>query len=167
MLSPVEASVVTMSETSFPPLDITAQWGRLNDSIVTLVDYVPDDKLDWSPQTDLWNFRGILLHMIVVRDNWLEHTVQDGETTPDVLAMARSKEELQRELARTWERVQRFLSDPKQLNATYVLKRDEKEESYSGHWIAFHLLEHDIHHRADIFHYLALLGIEHPDIGTP
>jgi len=29
----------------------------------------------------------------------------------------------------------------------------------TGDWIAFHLLEHDIHHRADIFHYLALLGI--------
>ena len=39
--------------------------------------------------------------------------------------------------------------------------------SYRGHWIAFHLLEHDIHHRSDIFHYLALLKIEHPDVGTP
>jgi uncharacterized damage-inducible protein DinB len=37
----------------------------------------------------------------------------------------------------------------------------------TGHWIAFHLLEHDIHHRADIFHYLALLGIETPSVGTP
>ena len=27
------------------------------------------------------------------------------------------------------------------------------------HWIAFHLLDHDIHHRADVVHYLALLGI--------
>jgi uncharacterized damage-inducible protein DinB len=37
----------------------------------------------------------------------------------------------------------------------------------TGHWIAFHLLEHDIHHRADVLHYLALLGVEHPDVGTP
>jgi hypothetical protein len=28
-----------------------------------------------------------------------------------------------------------------------------------GHWIAFHLQEHDIHHRADVLHHLALLGI--------
>ena len=44
---------------------------------------------------------------------------------------------------------------------------DGNRERKLGHWIAFHLLEHDIHHRADIFHYLALLEIEHPEIGTP
>jgi len=37
----------------------------------------------------------------------------------------------------------------------------------SAQRIAYHLLEHDIHHRADIFHYLALLGIEHPQVETP
>jgi uncharacterized damage-inducible protein DinB len=33
--------------------------------------------------------------------------------------------------------------------------------------VAFHLLEHDIHHRADIFLYLALLGIETPQVSVP
>jgi uncharacterized damage-inducible protein DinB len=33
--------------------------------------------------------------------------------------------------------------------------------------VAFHLLEHDIHHRADILMYLALLGIETPQVWTP
>ena len=50
------------------------------------------------------------------------------------------------------------------LDATYD---DDRGAMVTGHWIAFHLLEHDIHHRADIFHYLALLGIETPDVGTP
>ena len=156
-----------MSEASFPMLDVTAQWGRLNDSMVTLVGYVPDDKLNWSPQPGLWNFRGILLHTIMVRDSWLQHAVQDGETAPDVLTMVQSKDEIQRELRRTWERVQRFLSEQQYLDRVYEDSRGDVEHNYSGHWIAFHLLEHDIHHRADIFHYLALLGVEHPDVGTP
>ncbi len=154
-----------MSETSFPPIDVTVQWGRMNDGLITLVDYVPDDKLNWSPQPDLWNFRGILLHTVMTRDNWLQHAVQDGETAPDVLATVQSRDEIQRELRRTWERVQRFLADSEKLDAMY--ERSWDGEGVSGHWIAFHLLEHDIHHRADIFHYLALLGIEHPDVGTP
>ena len=33
--------------------------------------------------------------------------------------------------------------------------------------VAFHLLEHDIHHRADLLLYLALLGIETPQVWTP
>ena len=163
-----------MSEAAFPPLDVTAQWGRLNDSIVTLVDYVPDDKLDWSPQPDLWNFHGILLHTVMTRDNWLGSLLKDGATSleePEAIGSfirsTRSKADIQRELRRTWDRLGRFLSDPLKLDAVYEGSRVDVEYSYSGHWIAFHLLEHDIHHRADIFHYLALLGIEHPDVGTP
>ena len=40
-------------------------------------------------------------------------------------------------------------------------------ERRDGHWLAFHGLEHDVHHRADIFFYMALLGIEHGFIETP
>ena len=49
------------------------------------------------------------------------------------------------------------------LEATY----EDSDGPVTGHWVAFHLLEHDLHHRSDIFHYLALLEIEHPDVGTP
>ena len=42
-----------MTDTAFPPLDITAQWGRLNDGLITLMDYVPVDRMDWSPREGL------------------------------------------------------------------------------------------------------------------
>ncbi len=35
-----------------------------------------------------------------------------------------------------------------------------------GHWLAFGHLEHDVHHRADIIHYLDALGIDHPEPDT-
>ena len=150
---------------TYPPLDITAQWGRLNDGIVRLVDYIPDDKLNWSPRPELWNFRGILVHMATARHNWMIRDVKDGEISPDVLRDARTKEDLKRHLQISWERLLRFLSDPNKLAGTY--KGIHEPDTLTGHWIAFHGLEHDIHHRADIFHYLALLDIEHPDVGTP
>ena len=156
-----------MSNTSFPPLDFTAHWGRLNDTIIALVDYVPDDKLDWSPREELWNFKGILLHTIMTRDGWMADGAQDGEEAPNVVQVAQTKDDIKKQLHRTWDRVQRFLSDPAKLSMEYRRMRDGEEYRFSGHWMAFHLLEHDIHHRSDIFHYLALLGIEHPEIGTP
>ena len=151
-----------MSSASFPPLDITPMWARLNDTILQLIDYVPDDKLNWSPKPELWNFRGILLHIAGSRDYWMGRIVQDDDAAPSVYETARSKEEIKREYRRTWERVQRFLSDPEKLSATY-----REDAVVSGHWIACHPLEHDVHHRADIFHYLALLGIDHPQVDTP
>ena len=157
-----------MSMTTYPRLDITPVWGDLNESMIRLVDYVPEDKINWSPKRELWNFRGILLHIASTRDNWMTFDVKDGEESPDVWRTARSRGEIQAAFERTWQRVARFLSDPVKLDATYNTRDTGEQPEYRpGHWVAYHLLEHDIHHRADIFHYLALLGIQTPQVGTP
>lgn len=148
-------------------LDIVPNWSRLNDGLIKLVDYVPEDKLDWSPKPELWNFRGILIHIAGARDHWMGGIVQDGDPAPSAYETARSREEIKREYRRTWERVERFLSDPAKLAANYKGSYQDESWNHNGHWIAYHLLEHDVHHRADVFHYLALLGIEHPDVSTP
>jgi uncharacterized damage-inducible protein DinB len=150
---------------TYPPLDITAQWGRLNDGIIRLVDYVPEDMLDWSPKPELWNFRGILAHIATARHTWMTRDAQDGETSPDVVTDVKTREGIKHHLRTSWQRMEQFLADPAKLSATYQSKYEPYE--ITGHWIAFHGLEHDIHHRADILHYLALLGIEHPEVTTP
>jgi uncharacterized damage-inducible protein DinB len=155
-----------MTNTTPLALDFAPFWGRLNDGIIRLVDYIPDDKIDWSPKPELWNFKGTLIHIIWVRHAWLENDVKDGVATPNVLVEAQTREAIKEHLGTSWNRVERFLTNREQLDATYH-NDENRYETYSGHWIAYHLLEHDIHHRADIFHYLALLEIEHPDVGTP
>jgi uncharacterized damage-inducible protein DinB len=150
-----------MSNAQFARLDIVPTWSHLNDELIRLVDYVPADKLNWSPKPELWNLRGILVHIGFARDQWLGNVVKDGVEGPS--AFPRTKEEIAQALRRTWQRVEPFLRDQQRLDASYETDRG----AISGHWIAYHLLEHDIHHRADVFHYLALLGIETPDVGTP
>ena len=153
--------------TQYAPLDIGPNWGRLNETIVTLVDYIPDDKLGWSPSPELWNFKGILLHFSLARHNWLGNVVKDGQPTPDVLAGRKTKEMLRGQLRLSWQRVARFLSDPANLACEYTGMYFGQEQTFTGNWIAFHLLEHDAHHRADLYRYLAMLGIEHPEVETP
>jgi uncharacterized damage-inducible protein DinB len=145
-------------------VDIAPTWARFNEDLIRLVDYIPDDQMNWSPRPELWNFRGILLHLADARIGWLGGTVQDGGPPERVWGRVRSKDEIKREYEITWQRVERFVNNPAQLAATYD---DEGNHLVTGNWIAFHLLEHDVHHRADIFHYLALLGIATPDVGTP
>ena len=152
-----------MTDPTSASIDITPTWARFNADLIRLVDYIPDDKLNWSPKEGLWNYRGILIHIASARDNWLGHTVNDGVEVADVWQTVRTKAEVQAVYARTWDRVATFLGDAAKLDATY----EDEPVPVTGHWIAFHLLEHDVHHRADIFHYLALLGIETPDVGTP
>jgi hypothetical protein len=68
---------------------------------------------------------------------------------------------MRRELARTFGRLQRFLGNQAQLDASYTDERDGRPVMITGHWIAFHLLEHDIHHRAELMQRLAHLDITH------
>ncbi len=92
--------------------------------------------------------------------------MKDDVEAPSVWQTTRSKAEIQREYRRTWERLEGFLRDGTKLDATYNLLDNPAEpaEPVNGHWIAWHLLEHDIHHRADLLHYLALLGEPMPDV---
>jgi uncharacterized damage-inducible protein DinB len=156
-----------MTSATYPPLHITGYWAKLNGHLLQLVDVIPDDKMNWSPKPELWNFRGILLHIAGGRHGWLGNSAKDGEPIPDVLRLGQTRAGMKEQLRLSWERLDRFLSDPAKLVATYEGMYFGEPYSFTGHWLAYHLLEHDIHHRADIFHYLALLGIEHPQVETP
>lgn len=153
--------------TQYPALDIIPYWSRLNEQLITLLDVIPDEQMNWSPKPELWNLRGILIHINNVRHNWLNSAVKDGAPTPDVLQQGQTREGLRDQFRDSWKRLERFLADPAKVNATYEGEYYGETSTLPGHWIAYHLLEHDVHHRADIFHYLALLGIEHPEVETP
>ncbi len=150
-----------MATNSHPNIDITPHWASVQDDIVRIVDLIPDDRMNWSPKPELWNFRGILIHVADARDGWLTRAINDGEPYPNIWTTARSKDDIRRELARTWTRLGRFLANQSQLDASYPGEHNGQEADLSGHWIAFHLLEHDIHHRAELLQRLALLGVDH------
>ena len=89
------------NERIFPRIDITPTWARFNEGLIRLVDYIPDDKLNWSPKPELWNFRGILLHVANARDNWLGGAVKDGVDAPNVWLTVRSQDEIKAAFERT------------------------------------------------------------------
>jgi uncharacterized damage-inducible protein DinB len=152
-----------MTTSMFQSLDIVPQWARMNETMTHLVDCIPDEKLNWSPKPELWNFKGILIHICGVRHGWVSGARSGDPQWQEIISEAQTKEGIKRHLALSWDAVAGFVSSPEKLAAAY----DDESNKVTGHWIAFHLLEHDIHHRSDVFHYLALLGIEHPQVGTP
>jgi uncharacterized damage-inducible protein DinB len=145
----------------FPPINLTEHWQSVYDSIRRIIDLVPEDKWDWTPREGLWNSRGIAIHIADCRDSWLSFTVKDGEPYPNIWSTVRSTDDLRREHARAWARLQRFLASQEALDAEYEDDWDGKKVMLSGHWIAFHIFEHDVHHRAELLQRLALLGVEH------
>jgi uncharacterized damage-inducible protein DinB len=149
-----------------PALDIARYWAPLNEQLIDLVELIPDEQMDFSPKPGLHNFRGVLIHIAMSRHGWMGGT-GDGEASPDVLRAGQTRDGLKEQLRTSWARVERFLSDDARLTRTYKGDEYNDRQTFDGHWIAYHLLEHDIHHRADIFHYLAALGIQHGEIQAP
>ena len=142
-------------------------WANLNDMLIALVDAVPDDRMEWSPKQELWSFHHIFQHIAEAREQWMVRAIADGEPNIDVYANVHTRGEIKAAFRQTWERISRTFTDQTRLDATYKDKWWDKAPLRDGHWVAFHLLEHDIHHRADILLYLALLGIETPQVWTP
>ncbi len=93
----------------FEPLKISQYWQSVQNDLLRIVDLVPDEKLNWTPKPELWNSRGILIHASDARDSWLTRDVQDGNPYPNIWTTAKTKEDLKRELTRTFARLERFL----------------------------------------------------------
>lgn len=151
---------------TYPPLDITPMWAGVNDELIELIDLLPADKLDWSPQPERWNFKGILLHICIGRHGMMHVIVRDGEQSPDIMREGQTSAGLQEQLRVSWQRMQPFLSDAAALAQEYDVPFLGKTSRVSGHWLAFGQIEHDVHHRGEIISYLGLLGIDHPEPDT-
>jgi uncharacterized damage-inducible protein DinB len=146
-------------------LDIVPIWSRLNNDLIALVDHVPDDRLEWSPKPELWGFRRVFLHVAEAREQWMKRAINDG--VPDIVDEGvTGKEAIRDALRGTWQRIERTFGDQAKVDATYVDRWRRERIEYTGHWVAYHLLEHDIHHRADMLLYMTLLGIETPQVWT-
>jgi uncharacterized damage-inducible protein DinB len=150
----------------FPPLDITAHWADANEHLVVLAGAVPADKWNWSPEPRFWNFRGIFLHIIGAR----YYPAADDEI-PNFWALGQTTEGVQEQLRLSWDRLTKFLSSPEALAGPDPREHGEPSVFFSGpeyrdppdnngHYVAWHRLVHDIHHRADILHYLDILGVD-------
>jgi len=149
---------------AYAPLDITPVWARINEELIELVDLVPDDKMNWSPKPEQWNFRGTFLHILTGRYGLMAGLLQDGKPNPDLLREVQSKDGIKELFRASWGRMEPFLSDAGALAREYDVPMQLVGGStvrLSGHWLAFGQVEHDIHHRGDIYHYLGMLGIEH------
>ena len=76
---------------TLPRLDFTAQWGRLNDTLIGLVDVIPHDKMDgWSPREGLMDLRHILAHVCFSRHGWMGNTITQKIKPDDMWAQVQT-----------------------------------------------------------------------------
>jgi hypothetical protein len=151
---------------AYPSLDITVHWADANDHLIELAAAVPADKWNWSPEPRMWNFRGIFLHIIGAR-----YYMTKDEDIPNFWQIGQTTDGVRRCLRDSWETLARFLADSAALAAPDPRIGGEPSVFFSGpeyrdpprpdgHYVAWHRMVHDIHHRADVLHYLDILQVD-------
>ncbi len=153
-----------MTERAYARLDIARHWATMNDHLIDLVDLIPDEKLEWSPREGEWGFQRVLQHLILARYHGpIMDGRDEGATISAAVAGTQTKEGIKEQLRHSWEIVAEFLSNGERLDAEYephVLGEYQREpERYDGHYVAYHRLAHDLHHRGTVLDYLGQLGI--------
>ena len=153
-----------MSERAYPRLDIVRHWSTMNDHLIELVDLIPDDKLEWSLREGEWGFQRVLQHLVLAR---CHGPIMDGRDEGAELSAAvagtQTKDGIKGQLRHSWEIVAEFLSDGKRLDAEYEPPAPGEYQlepaTYDGHYVAYLVLAHDLHHRGTVLDYLGQLGI--------
>lgn len=150
--------------TSYPRLNFAPHWQMTNDNLVELIDLVPEDQLDWSPAPGEWSIRVIVTHIILARLHHVIAPERDGPQFSEIVTDCRSKDGLKRQLRSSWDVIAAFLCDSEKLDAVHGPPAGTEPEYidpevYDGHYIAYHRMAHDLHHRSTIIGYLNQLGI--------
>jgi uncharacterized damage-inducible protein DinB len=111
----------------------------------------------------MMSFGRLFCHIASAVDFWMTRVIRDGSQYRELtLRNCPSKERIRKELDRSYERIVAYLNEPAE-----VLDRKHRYQrrySFAARWVMWHLLEHEIRHRAQIFSYMRMNGIAPPQI---
>ena len=140
------------------------------------VEALPRDRFHWKPRPEMFTAHQVIVHIAECERGWIHGTLDGGTyeewvlphedpgqgwvtayDAPDHLALLSMLEE--------WHRpTERWLEKPvSELQRVVVSQvRGGPERRHTVHWVLDLLQQHEIHHRAQLFLYLRLMGLEPP-----
>ncbi len=151
---------------SFPLETITKFWfDEVRPPIGNALEEAPEDKLDWSPADNMITLGNIFMHIAEASDWWISEIIDNNGFKDYTPCPSVPKPDIAVMLDAHWKRLEDFFARaPLVLESVYDMNKYGRKKSVTGYWIFLHLLEHDIHHRSQINHYLRILGIKPPKI---
>lgn len=154
-------------ERELPVLPIPLKyWSGIREGLYQALDQITDEQLTFFPADGLWSLGQVALHIAAAEEGWIRYIItQELNDWPEDFpfekfsTVAAVKELLQQTHCRT---------------ETYLASIDQEElervinapwgTRFTVRWAVWHVLEHEIHHRGEIFLMLGILGKEAPDI---
>ena len=149
-------------------MDLFGQWSHVRKGLVQALGQLTDDQLGFSPGEGLWTVGEVATHIASSEDSWLDCAMTHGkvETWPAGRFNAEDYDtvgELEALLAECHARCETFMA---RLDADGLDRKVGLPWGpfVSVGWILWHILEHEIHHRGEVYLMLGMQGMEAPDV---
>lgn len=139
-------------------------WNEVRSVLVAALDKINDGQLNFIPRPGLWSLRETVVHIAGTEDGWLRcYTANRWNENPPQAVDYPTIETLKGLLAKEHAVTEAQFSEDieKTLAQNCTLPWGGK---CTMDWAVWHVIEHEIHHRGEIFLMLGLMGIEAPDV---
>jgi uncharacterized damage-inducible protein DinB len=142
-------------------------WADVRQGLIQALDQLKDDQLAFRPREGLWSLHETVCHIAGSEDGWLRcfvnHELNSWEEADYKPAAYPTTASLKALLCEVHARIEAIYAEDgdRKLAETVELPWGAK---VSHEWAIWHVLEHEIHHRGEIYLMLGLLGMEAPDV---
>lgn len=141
-------------------------WDEVRANLFRALDMLTDDQLDFVPREGLWSLGEVARHIANAEEGWFRFAIaREHDEWPPAYAAADYP---------TVAAVKALLTEVHARTEAYLdtLSMDDLDQQieapwgqqFSLLWIIWHIIDHEIHHRGEIFLMLGLMGLEAPDI---
>jgi uncharacterized damage-inducible protein DinB len=144
--------------------ELFQRWSEVRAGLVTALEKLADAQLDFTPRQGLWSLRETVVHIAGTEDGWLRsYTANRWHENPPEARDYPTVESLKNLLAEAHARTQaQFAQDAEGL-LEQICQLPWGGQVSMG-WAVWHVLEHEIHHRGEIYLMLGLMSKEAPDV---
>lgn len=140
-------------------------WKTVREGLLEALEMLSDEQLGFMPAEGLWSLGKVARHIAEAEEGWFRYVV-----TGELAAWPECRDEdsatvaaIQELLARVHEHTESYLETVADEELAQVVHTPWGDD-LSLRWIVWHVLEHEIHHRGEVFLMLGLMGMEAPDI---
>ncbi len=143
-------------------------WDEVRRDLMRAVDMLSDAQLDFVPHPGLWSLRQVLVHIADAEAGWIQYVVARTTKSWDEAGINEASyptvESVKQVLKAVHDKTDAYLRTLPVEDLDRMCKTPWGGPDASVRWIIWHVLEHEIHHRGEVYLMLGLMGMEGPDI---
>ncbi len=139
-------------------------WSQVRQGLFEALDKLSDSQLDFVPHPGLWSLRETVCHIAGTEEGWLRFfTANCWHEDPYRLEYYPTVASLKELLTKVHSETEAQFAQEADAMMEKVVQLPWGSQTTIG-WAVWHVLEHEIHHRGEIFLMLGLQGLEGPDV---